>query len=168
MFSVGSDYHAQLEQYGRAAGLLHKARVNTPTPIGWWSWTAYYFGLNQGAAVTTAQWLSENLKPSGYIYYQIDEGYQYARGEYTTPDVNLFPGGLEYIGREVWRNGLTFGVWAARDRCCFLVRIRQVASRRVELYNLDSSPKAAERKPRLTVLVECDVRIDRVVVVGRV
>ena len=37
MFSVGSDYHAQLEQYGRAAGLLHKARVNTPTPIGWWS-----------------------------------------------------------------------------------------------------------------------------------
>ena len=113
MFSVGSDYHAQLEQYGRAAGLLHKARVNTPTPIGWWSWTAYYFGLNQGAAVTTAQWLGENLKQSGYTYYQIDEGYQYARGEYTTPDVNLFPGGLEYIGREVWRNGLTFGVWTA-------------------------------------------------------
>jgi len=113
MFSVGSDYHAQLEQYGRTAGLLHKARVNTPTPIGWWSWTAYYFGLNQGAAVTTAQWLSENLKPSGYIYYQIDEGYQYARGEYTTPDVNLFPRGLEYIGGEVRRNGLIFGLWTA-------------------------------------------------------
>jgi hypothetical protein len=113
MFSVGSDYHAQLEQYGRAAGLLHKARVNTPTPIGWWSWTAYYFGLNQGAAVTTAQWLSENLKSSGYIYYQIDEGYQYARGEYTTPDVNLFPRGLEYIGGEIRRNGLTFGLWTA-------------------------------------------------------
>jgi alpha-galactosidase len=113
MFSVSSDYHAQLEQYGRAAGLLHKARVNTPTPVGWWSWTAYYFGLNQGAAVTTAQWLSENLKPSGYIYYQIDEGYQYARGEYTTPDVNLFPRGLEYIGGEVRRNGLIFGLWTA-------------------------------------------------------
>jgi alpha-galactosidase len=113
MFSVGSDYHAQLEQYGRAAGLLHKARVNTPTPIGWWSWTAYYFGLNQGAAVTTAQWLSENLKQSGYTYYQIDEGYQYARGEYTTPDVNLFPRGLGYVGGEVRRNGLTFGVWTA-------------------------------------------------------
>jgi len=52
MFAVGTDYHAQLEQYGRGSGLLaFKARVNTPTPIGWWSWTAYYFGLNEGAAV---------------------------------------------------------------------------------------------------------------------
>jgi hypothetical protein len=113
MFAVGSDYHAQLEQYGRAVGLLHKARVNTPTPIGWWSWTAYYFGLNEGAAVTNAEWLSENLKQFGYNYFQIDEGYQYARGEYSTPDANLFPRGMGYVGDEVRRNGLTFGVWTA-------------------------------------------------------
>jgi hypothetical protein len=113
MFSVGSDYHAQLEQYGRAIKLLHKARVDNPTPIGWWSWTAYYFGLNQGAAITTAEYLAENLKQLGYHYYQIDEGYQYARGEYTTPDANLFPRGLGYVGDEVRRRGLTFGVWTA-------------------------------------------------------
>ena len=94
MFSVGSDYHSQLEQYGRVVGLLHKARVNAPTPIGWWSWTAYYFGLNQGTAATNAYWLSENLKQMGYTYYQIDEGYQYARGEYTTADAKLFPLGI--------------------------------------------------------------------------
>ena len=80
MFAVGTDYHAQLEQYGRAIKLLHKARVDTPTPIGWWSWTAYYFGLNQGAAITNARWLADNLKQSVYNYYQIDEVYQYARG----------------------------------------------------------------------------------------
>jgi alpha-galactosidase len=113
MFAVGTDYHAQLEQYGRAVKLLHKARVNIPTPIGWWSWTAYYFGLNEGAAVTNAEWLSENLKQIGYNYFQIDEGYQYARGEYTTPDANLFPRGMGYVGDEVRRNGLTFGVWTA-------------------------------------------------------
>jgi hypothetical protein len=113
MFAVGSDYHAQLEQYGRAIKLLHKARVNTPSPIGWWSWTAYYFGLNQGAAITNAEWLAENLKQFGYNYYQIDEGYQYARGEYLTPDANLFPRGLSYVGDVVRRNGLTFGVWTA-------------------------------------------------------
>ncbi|MFY9855074.1 MAG: hypothetical protein WAK26_14480, partial [Terracidiphilus sp.] len=110
MFAVGSDYHAQLEQYGRAVGLLHKARVSTPTPIGWWSWTAYYFGLNEGAAVTNAEWLSENLKQIGYNYFQIDEGYQYARGEYSTPDAKLFPRGMGYVGDEVRRNGLVFGV----------------------------------------------------------
>jgi len=113
MISIDSDYHAQLEQYGRAVGLLHKARVNTPTPIGWWSWTAYYFGLNQGAAITNADWLAKNLKESGYNYYQIDEGYQYARGEYSTPDANLFPRGMQFVGDEVRRNGLTFGVWTA-------------------------------------------------------
>jgi alpha-galactosidase len=113
MFAVGNDYHAQLEQYGRAVKLLHQARVSTPTPIGWWSWTAYYFGLNQGAAITNAEWLGENLKQSGYTYYQIDEGYQYARGEYSTPDANLFPRGLGYVGDVVRRNGLTFGVWTA-------------------------------------------------------
>jgi hypothetical protein len=113
MLAVGTDYHAQLEQYGRAVKLLHKARVNAPTPIGWWSWTAYYFGLNEGTAVTNAEWLSKNLKQAGYNYFQIDEGYQYARGEYTTPDANLFPRGIGYVAGEVRRNGLAFGVWTA-------------------------------------------------------
>jgi hypothetical protein len=113
MFAVGTDYHAQLEQYGRVVGLLHKARVDTPTPIGWWSWTAYYFGLNQGTAITNAEWLADNLKQSGYNYFQIDEGYQFARGEYSTPDANLFPRGLGYVGDVVRLNGITFGVWTA-------------------------------------------------------
>jgi len=113
MFAVGSDYHAQLEQYGAAIKQIHKARVDTPTPIGWWSWTAYYFGLNQGTAITNATWLSENLKASGYNYFQIDEGYQYARGEYTTPDAPLFPKGIGYVGEHVVGAGLTFGVWTA-------------------------------------------------------
>ncbi len=113
MFAAGADYHAQLEQYGRAIRLLHNARIDTPSPMGWWSWTAYYFGLNQGAAITNALWLAENLKQLGYNYYQIDEGYQYARGEYTTPDVNLFPRGLGYVADVVRHNGITFGVWTA-------------------------------------------------------
>ncbi len=113
MFAVGGDYHAQLEQYGRAVGLLHKARVTTPTPIGWWSWTAYYFGLSQGTATTNAAWLAENLKRKGYTYFQIDEGYQYARGEYTTADAKLFPRGVGYIADQVRHDGLKFGVWTA-------------------------------------------------------
>jgi alpha-galactosidase len=113
MFAVGSDYHAQLEQYGRVVGLLHKARVSAATPIGWWSWTAYYFGLNQGAAATNAYWLAENLKQMGYTYYQIDEGYQYARGEYLTADAKLFPLGIAYIADLVRHSGLTFGLWTA-------------------------------------------------------
>jgi alpha-galactosidase len=113
MFAVGKDYHAQLEQYGRVVGQLHKARVDAATPIGWWSWTAYYFGLNQGTAATNAIWLAENLKQMGYTYFQIDEGYQYARGEYTTADAKLFPLGVPYIADLVRHAGLAFGLWAA-------------------------------------------------------
>jgi len=113
MFAVGTDYHAQLEQYGRAVGMLHKARVSASTPIGWWSWTAFYFGLNQGTAGTNAYWLAENLKDAGYTYFQIDEGYQYARGEYTTADANLFPLGIASIADLVRHTGLRFGLWTA-------------------------------------------------------
>jgi len=113
MIAAGSDYHAQLERYGDAIRVLHHARVTTPTPIGWWSWTAYYFGLSQATASTNIEWLAQNLKSLGYVYFHIDEGYQFARGEYTTADANLFPLGLKHTAAQARQNGLTFGVWTA-------------------------------------------------------
>jgi len=113
MVAAGADYHAQLENYGEAIRTLHHARVSAPTPIGWWSWTAYYFGLTQGTALTNAQWLAQNLKQLGYTYFHIDEGYQYARGEYATPNATNFPLGMKFIGDNVRHLGLTFGIWTA-------------------------------------------------------
>jgi alpha-galactosidase len=169
MFAVGPDYHAQLEQYGRVVGLLHKARVNAATPIGWWSWTAYYFGLNQGTAATNAYWLSENLKQMGYTYYQIDEGYQYARGEYTTPDVKLFPLGIGYIADLVRHSGLTFGLWTApfevserawvfqnhkewllHNAAGELIHIGYVTDKKDSLYVLDTTNPGAQNYLRET------------------
>jgi hypothetical protein len=50
MFAVGCDYHAQLEAYGSAVNHLRHALVGQPAPWGWWSWTAYYFGLSESTA----------------------------------------------------------------------------------------------------------------------
>ena len=113
MFAAGSDYHAQLQDYGEAIHVLHHPRVSAPTPIGWWSWTAYYFGLTQGTALTNADWLAQNLKRYGYDFFHIDEGYQYARGEYATPNATNFPLGMRFIGNHVRDLGLTFGIWTA-------------------------------------------------------
>ncbi len=110
---VSSDYHAQLESYGRVIRTLHHPRHPQVTPMGWWSWTAYYFGLNQGTALTNAQWLSENLKKFGYDFFHIDEGYQYARGEYTTPDAGLFPDGMDALEQKIRGLGLIPGIWTA-------------------------------------------------------
>ena len=48
MFEAGPDYHNQLLAYGDAIRRLHHARVSSATPIGWWSWTAYYGAINEG------------------------------------------------------------------------------------------------------------------------
>lgn len=113
LFSVSDDYHQQLETYARLIRDLHHARVSAPTPFGWWSWTAYYFGLNEGTALTNAQWLGEHLKPFGYEFFHMDEGYQFARGEYSTPDATLFPHGVAALERKIMHEGLTPGIWTA-------------------------------------------------------
>ncbi|MGH9514225.1 MAG: PKD domain-containing protein [Terriglobales bacterium] len=113
MLALGPDYHAQLEAYGTTIRDLHHARVTLPSLIGWWSWTAYYFGLNQGAALTNAQLLSEHLKEYGYNYFHIDEGYQYARGEYTTENTATFPDGMKTFEAKVQHLGLVPGIWTA-------------------------------------------------------
>jgi hypothetical protein len=113
LFSIDSDYHRQLETYGSLIKQLHHARVTSPTLLGWWSWIPYYFGLNAGAALTEAQWLDQHLKSLGYNYFVMDEGYQYARGEYTTSDAALFPRGVANLESQVRSLGLVPGIWTA-------------------------------------------------------
>ncbi|MGB7190195.1 MAG: PKD domain-containing protein [Acidobacteriaceae bacterium] len=113
LLSVGKNYHRQLETYAHIIRQLHHPRISAPSPLGWWSWTAYYFGLSSGTALTNAQWEAEHLKKLGYDFFHIDEGYQYARGEYTTPDVGLFPNGMAPLERKVTGLGLTPGIWTA-------------------------------------------------------
>jgi hypothetical protein len=113
LMGVGRDYHAQLDTYGSVIREMHHARVSAPPLLGWWSWTAYYFGLNDATAMTNAEWEAQNLKKFGYDIFHIDEGYQYARGEYGTPDAHLFPRGLTPLEYEVRGLGLTPGIWTA-------------------------------------------------------
>jgi alpha-galactosidase len=111
--SFSSDYHAQLESYGETIHSLHRARVSAPTPIGWWSWTAFYFGLTEGPALTNAEFLSSHLRDFGYSFFHIDEGYQFARGDYTSVVASKFPHGLKAFEDRVQGLGLIPGIWTA-------------------------------------------------------
>ncbi len=113
MFEAGPNYHAQLEAYGKAIRLLHHARIAPSSPMGWWSWTAYYGRVNEHDVSANAQWLAKNLKPLGYVYFHIDEGYDYARGDYTRPNPANFPHGMKKVGEMLQRLGLKLGVWTA-------------------------------------------------------
>ena len=111
--SLSSDYHGQLESYGEAIRRLHAARVSAPTPIGWCSWTAYYFGLTEGPALTNAEFLSSQLRDYGYNFFHIDEGYQFARGDFTSIVAYKYPHGMKALEDKVQALGLTPGIWTA-------------------------------------------------------
>ncbi len=113
LISIAADYHAQLEGYGDLVRRLHHARVSAPTPMGWWSWTAYYFGLNEGSALTNAEVLASHLKNLGYTFFHIDEGYEFARGEYGSTDATQFPRGLIPLEDRVRSLGLIPGIWTS-------------------------------------------------------
>ncbi len=113
LFEAGADYHNQLLAYGDAIRRLRHARVSSETPIGWWSWTAYYGAINEGETLANADWQAEHVKALGYQYLQIDEGYQYARGEFATTNATEFPDGMRFVGHHITSDGLTFGIWTA-------------------------------------------------------
>jgi alpha-galactosidase len=113
LFAAGPDYLGQLRAYGSAIRHLHRARVSGAIPIGWWSWTAYYAAINEGETLANADWLSQHLNSLGYNFFQIDEGYQYARGEYVTTNATQFPDGMRFVAHHILRDGLTVGLWTA-------------------------------------------------------
>ena len=113
MLAAGPDYLGQLRAYGAAIRQLHHARVASAIPIGWWSWTAYYAAINEGETLANADWLSQHLNSLGYNFFQIDEGYQYARGEYLTANATQFPDGMRVVAHRILRDGLTVGLWTA-------------------------------------------------------
>ena len=113
MLEAGPGYHNQLLAYGDAIRKLHHARVLAQAPIGWWSWTAYYGAINEGETLVNADWQASHLKALGYNFFQVDEGYQYARGEYETANVVQYPDGMRSVGHHITADGLVFGVWTA-------------------------------------------------------
>jgi alpha-galactosidase len=111
MFAAGPNYFEQLEAYGRAVHRLHPFDFPRNAPMGWWSWTAFYAGINEGEVLTNARWLAGHLESLGYDYLHIDEGYDYARGEYSTPNAAQFPHGMSSVEHKISSLGLVPGIW---------------------------------------------------------
>jgi alpha-galactosidase len=113
MFSAGPYSNSELDRYGKAVQLLHHARVRRDNLMGWWSWSVYYSQVTAAEVISNAEWLAQHLKAWGYNSILIDEGYDYARGEYTTPNAKQFPHGMREIGQKLHDLGINLGLWTA-------------------------------------------------------
>jgi hypothetical protein len=84
-------------------------------PVIWGSWTAYYYEARESDIVSNADWISENLKPYGFQYVQLDDGYDRGKdGEhYWIGNWNrtLFPHGPEWLAGYIKSRGLKPGLW---------------------------------------------------------
>jgi len=82
---------------------------------GWISWFAFYDKITEQDVIETAAVFSEALKPFGYDYFQIDDGYQQIQGapeKWLNPNAK-FPQGLKYLADFIKSKGLKPGLWTA-------------------------------------------------------
>ena len=84
-------------------------------PVVWDSWPIYYEYVREQDVVRNTDWIAANLKPYGYQYVQLDDGYD--RGEngthYWTENWNRerFPHGPKWLTDYIKSKGLVPGVW---------------------------------------------------------
>jgi len=81
--------------------------------VGWCSWFAFFNRVTEQDIKHTADIMSEVLRPFGYEYLQIDDGYQRATGlpEFWLKPNEKFPGGLDGLAAYIRQKGLIPGIW---------------------------------------------------------
>ena len=81
--------------------------------VGWCSWFAYWNKVTEDDIKKTADIVSEVLKPYGYEYLQIDDGYQRGLGlpELWLQPNEKFPSGMDKLAAYIKTKGLKPGIW---------------------------------------------------------
>ncbi len=107
------------DYYTKILGLPFYSRfddsVFPSAPIIWGSWTAYYYEARESDIIANTDWLAANLKPYGFQYVQLDDGYDRGKpeGHYWIENWNetLFPHGPEWLAKYIKSKGLHPGLW---------------------------------------------------------
>jgi hypothetical protein len=84
-------------------------------PAVWCSWTSYYSEVREEDIVRNADWIAVNLKPYGFDYVQLDDGYDRSKsGEHywiENWDSEKFPHGPKWLADYIRSEGLRPGLW---------------------------------------------------------
>ncbi len=84
-------------------------------PVVWGSWSSYYQDVTEQDIVRTTDWIAKNLKPYGFQYILLDDGYDRGeKGEHNWIgkwDQAKFPHGPRWLAEYIKSKGLHPGVW---------------------------------------------------------
>jgi alpha-galactosidase len=107
--------------FSYAAGARATDLAATP-PMGWNSWNSFNMGINESVIRKTADLMvSTGLRDAGYIYLNLDDGWQVSRDAdgVIQPDPAAFPSGMKALGAYIHSKGLKFGIYtcAGTETC---------------------------------------------------
>lgn len=99
------------------------SEILAPTPpMGWNSWNAFGVNIHEALIRETAdRMVSTGLRDAGYVYLNLDDGWQAGRGPDGTirPDPEKFPSGIKTLADFVHSKGLKFGLYTcAGSKTC--------------------------------------------------
>ncbi len=84
-------------------------------PMVWSSWTSYYEDVTEKDLVSNTDWIAKNLKPYGFQYVELDDGYdRQANGQHNWIEGwnrTKFPNGPEWLTAYIKDKGLQAGIW---------------------------------------------------------
>jgi hypothetical protein len=84
-------------------------------PMVWSSWTSYYEGVREEDIVRNADWIADHLRPYGFQFVQLDDGYDRgAHGEHywiSNWNDHKFPHGPKWLADYIRSKGLRPGIW---------------------------------------------------------
>lgn len=100
-----------LEAYGGACGRANGVALPPTVPSGYCTW--YHAGaLNQARATELAAFCGRHLKPFGFEFIQIDDGWQVGGRDFTTHRPRgAYPDGMKPTAETITSQGLTAGIW---------------------------------------------------------
>ncbi len=111
--------HTIQDYYVKSLGVPFYAKFDDSyfrsAPMVWSSWTSYYEAVTEQDVVRNADWLADHLKPYGFQYVQLDDGYDRgSQGEHfwiENWDRAKFPHGPEWLANQIRSRGLKAGIW---------------------------------------------------------
>jgi len=111
------------DYYTKVLGVPYYAPFDTSifdrAPMDWCSWASYFADVTEDAIVKNTDWLAKHLKPYGFQYVQIDDGYDRIPGKFGPEghhwidhwNKDKFPKGPKWIAGYIKSKGLHPGLW---------------------------------------------------------